>query len=160
MKYDDRFRKEAVRLSLEIGVGEAAKKLGIPYYTLAEWRKNRSNHLIKEGLRRDEEIKKMNSAELQNLIEQLQEENSRLTKEKREVEEANEIFKDALGFLSKTERKSKCFRYLQAEVTSKIYHYVFAYYNTIRINTFNLGGLPPMVYRELYYKNNLRQLTA
>ena len=105
MKYDDRFRKEAVRLSLEIGVGEAAKKLRIPYYTLAEWRKNRSNHLIKEGLRRDEEIKKMNSAELQNLVEQLQEENSRLTKEKREVEEANEILKDALGFFVQDRKK-------------------------------------------------------
>lgn len=56
--------------------------------------------------------------------------------------------------------KIPTYKMTKAEVTSKIYHYVFAYYNTIRINTFNPGGLPPMVYRELYYKNNLRQLTA
>lgn len=38
------------------------------------------------------------------------------------------------------------------EVTSIIYRYVFGYYNTKRINSFNPDGLPPMEYRKLYYK--------
>lgn len=36
--YDKQFKKEAVRLSDEIGVKKAAGQLGIPYYTLADWR--------------------------------------------------------------------------------------------------------------------------
>lgn len=105
MKYDERFRKEAVRLSFDIGIGDAAKKLGIPYYTLAEWRKNRSNHLVKKELEKDEEVKKMSMAELQNLVIKLREENAQLTKEKREVDEANEILKDALGFFAQDRKK-------------------------------------------------------
>ena len=38
------------------------------------------------------------------------------------------------------------------EVTSIIYRYVFGYYDTKRINSFNPDGLPPMEYRKLYYK--------
>ena len=45
------------------------------------------------------------------------------------------------------------------EVITKIYNYIFAYYNTIRINTFNPGGFPPSVYRQHYYKN-ITQLIA
>ena len=45
------------------------------------------------------------------------------------------------------------------EVMTKIYNYIFAYYNTIRINTFNPGGFPPSVYRQHYYKN-ITQLIA
>lgn len=32
MKYDDKFKKEAVRLSFEIGIKEAAKKLDVMSY--------------------------------------------------------------------------------------------------------------------------------
>ncbi len=38
MKYDNTFKLEALKLSDEIGVRKAAAQLGIPYYTLAEWR--------------------------------------------------------------------------------------------------------------------------
>ncbi|MET0018359.1 transposase, partial [Oscillibacter sp.] len=37
-KYDKEFKEEAVKLSDEIGVKQAAAQLGIPYYSLAEWR--------------------------------------------------------------------------------------------------------------------------
>lgn len=40
-KYSKEFKEEALKLSDEIGVKSAASQLGIQYYTLAEWRKNR-----------------------------------------------------------------------------------------------------------------------
>ena len=36
--YEKSFKEEAVRLSDEIGVKLAASQLGIPYWTLADWR--------------------------------------------------------------------------------------------------------------------------
>ena len=40
-KYDTEFKEEAVKLSDEIGVKQAAAQLGIPYCSLAEWRQKR-----------------------------------------------------------------------------------------------------------------------
>lgn len=40
-KYSKEFKVEALKLSDEIGVKKAAAQLGIQYYTIAEWRKNR-----------------------------------------------------------------------------------------------------------------------
>ena len=40
-KYDKGFKEEAVKLSDEVGVKQASAQLGIPYYTLAEWRHKR-----------------------------------------------------------------------------------------------------------------------
>ena len=42
-RYSKEFKEEALRLSDEIGVKKAASQLGLPYYTLADWRNNR-NH--------------------------------------------------------------------------------------------------------------------
>ena len=44
--YSKEFKEEAIRLSDEIGNKKAAAQLGIPYYTLADWR-NRSKHKAK-----------------------------------------------------------------------------------------------------------------
>ena len=107
MKYDDKFRKEAVRLSNEIGVAEAAKKLGIPYYTLAEWRKSRCNHAIKEELQEEDRLSTMTQDELKAIIARQKEEIERLRKAKAETEEANEILKDALGFFVQDRKKQK-----------------------------------------------------
>ena len=41
--YSKEFKEEAIRLSDEIGNKKAAAQLGIPYYTLADWR-NHSKH--------------------------------------------------------------------------------------------------------------------
>ena len=38
MTYEKSFKIEAVKLSDEIGIKKAAEQLGIPYYTLADWR--------------------------------------------------------------------------------------------------------------------------
>lgn len=39
--YDKQFKKKAVRLSDDVGVRNASEQLGIPYYTLADWRRQR-----------------------------------------------------------------------------------------------------------------------
>ncbi len=36
--YEKSFKEEAVRLSDEVGAKQAANQLGIPYWTLADWR--------------------------------------------------------------------------------------------------------------------------
>ena len=36
--YENSFKEEAVRLSDDVGVKQAAAQLGIPYWTLADWR--------------------------------------------------------------------------------------------------------------------------
>jgi len=43
-RYDKAFKEEAVRLSDEIGTKSAAEQLGVAYYTLQGWRKQRTLH--------------------------------------------------------------------------------------------------------------------
>lgn len=42
-KYNREFKTEALKLSDEIGVKMAAAQLGIQYYTIADWGKNRKS---------------------------------------------------------------------------------------------------------------------
>ena len=89
--YSEEFKAEAIRLSDEIGNKKAAAQLGIPYFTLADWRKH-SKHKPKviHPEMSDEEIRARNR--------QLERENA-------ELREANEILKDALGFFAKDRKK-------------------------------------------------------
>jgi transposase len=96
MKYDNTFKREALKLSDEIGVRKAASQLGIPYYTLAEWRSIRKNEgesvFIGSGNKReplDEKDRRIQELEA----------------ELRETKRANEILKDALGFFAESRRK-------------------------------------------------------
>jgi transposase len=88
-QYNRGFREEAVKLSNEIGVKDAAKQLGIPYYTLTDWRSSR----------RQPKPEVVPSKEEQNrrILE--------LEKENAELRNANEILKDALGFFAKDRKK-------------------------------------------------------
>lgn len=77
MTYDKRFKEEALKLSDEIGVTKAATQLGIPYYTLSNWRyKQRaygdlvhvsSGHKRETGDEKDQRIRHLEkeNAELQ-----------------------------------------------------------------------------------------------
>lgn len=88
-QYNRGFREEAVKLSNEIGVKDAAKQLGIPYYTLTDWRSSR----------RQPKPEVVPSKEEQNRrIQELEKENA-------ELRNANEILKDALGFFAKDRKK-------------------------------------------------------
>ena len=93
MTYSKEFRREAIKLSDEIGVKKAASQLGIPYYTLADWRYRRNGgrkvSIIREPM--SEKEKDARIAELE--------------KANAELERANEILKDALGFFAKDRKK-------------------------------------------------------
>ena len=42
-RYNEAYRKEALKLAKEVGRGEAAKKLGISVNSIDTWKKNGSN---------------------------------------------------------------------------------------------------------------------
>ncbi len=88
--YSKEFKEEAIRLSDEIGNKKAAAQLGIPYYTLADWR-NHSKHKPKESVTLSEEEIRIRNREVE--------------RENAELREANNILKDALSFYVKDRKK-------------------------------------------------------
>ena len=88
-RYSKEFKSEALKLSDELGVKKAAAQLGIPYYTLADWRNNRK-HAEPEPELSEVELKIRNRE---------------LERENAELRVANEILKDALGFFAKDRKK-------------------------------------------------------
>ncbi len=93
-KYDKEFKEEAVKLSDEVGIKQAAAQLGVAYYTLSEWRQKRKAYgdhaFVGSGIRRDAP---------------LDEHERQLMKEIAELRKANEILKDALGFFAKDRKR-------------------------------------------------------
>ena len=90
-KYSKEFKSEALKLSDEIGVKKAAAQLGIQYYTIAEWRKNRkAAEIALKPVLTDDELRIRNST---------------LERENAELKRANDISKDALGFFAKDRKK-------------------------------------------------------
>jgi transposase len=93
--YDKQFKEEAVRLSDEVGVKKAADQLGVPYYTLADWRSQRKQHgekaYVGSGHTYTTAGKSPREIELE--------------RENDELRRANEILKDALGFFEKDRKK-------------------------------------------------------
>mgnify|MGYP001447815100 FL=1 len=81
-RYDKGFREQALKLSDEVGLKKAVEQLGIVYGTLADWRKQRARNssTTKEGSPNPED------------------EIARLKKANSELQKANSILKDALGF--------------------------------------------------------------
>ena len=96
MTYDKSFKEEAVRLSDEIGVKKASEQLGVPYYTLTGWRRNERRYstqaYVGSGHKR-----KSNDPKEQRIYE--------LEKENRELQRANEILQEALGFFAKNRKR-------------------------------------------------------
>ena len=91
MNYSKEFKEEALKLSDEIGIKKAAEQLGLKYYTLAEWIKNRK-------VRLSEPINQLTDVEAKARIRELEKRNA-------ELEKANDILKDALGFFAKDRKK-------------------------------------------------------
>ena len=94
-RYDKGFKEEAVRLSDEIGLQKAAEQLGVAYYTLQGWRKQRTLHgdgaHIGSGRAYASADKTAREIELE--------------RENSELRRANEILKDALGFFAKDRKR-------------------------------------------------------
>lgn len=93
--YSNEFKAQALKLSDEIGTKKAASQLGIPYFTLADWR-NRVREKIEGTSLEGDTGKPLTEQELR--IRELEKENA-------ELKNANEILKDALGFFAKDRRK-------------------------------------------------------
>jgi len=90
MKYSKEFKEEAVKLSDEIGTKKACQQLGLPYFTVADWRKDRKFY--------EKKVAELSPTEQEKRILELERENDELKK-------ANEILKDALGFFAKDRKK-------------------------------------------------------
>lgn len=88
-KYSKEFKEEALKLSDEIGVKKAASQLGLQYYTIADWRKNRKADNARPALTESD----------------MRIRNKELERECNELRQANEILKDALGFFAKDRKK-------------------------------------------------------
>ena len=88
--YSKQFKEEAIRLSDEIGNKKAAAQLGIPYYTLADWR-NKSKHKPKETAVLSKEKLRIRNHELE--------------RGNAELREANNTLKDDLVFFVKDRKK-------------------------------------------------------
>ena len=91
MNYSKEFKEEALKLSDEIGVKKAAAQLGLHYYTIADWRKNRKAKRLRQIQPMSESKIKARNAELEREI--------------AELRRANDILKDALGFFAKDRKK-------------------------------------------------------
>lgn len=85
-----------VQFTDDIGVKQAAAQLGIPYWTLADWRAARkakgSQAFVGSG------HKRLPTDEKERRILELEKENA-------DLKRANEILKDALGFFAESRRK-------------------------------------------------------
>lgn len=94
-KYSNEFKKEALKLSDEIGVKKAAAQLGLPYYTLADWRNRTRNQITGKP------VVPAKSTDPEGQATRIRE----LERENAELRSANEILKDALGFFAKDRKK-------------------------------------------------------
>ena len=92
-RYDKAFKEEALRLSDEIGPVKAAEQLGVAYYTLQGWRKQRTLHGDGAHIGRGLTSADKTAREIE------------LEKEIGELRRANEILKDALGFFAKDRKR-------------------------------------------------------
>ena len=96
MTYDKSFKEEAVQLSEEIGVKKASAQWGVPYYTLTGWRRNERRYSTQAHVGSGH--KRMSADPKEQRIYELEKEN-------RELQRANEILQEALGFFAKNRRK-------------------------------------------------------
>ena len=94
-RYDKAFKEEAVRLSDEVGPKKAAEQLGVSYFTLQDWRKQRTLHgdraFIGSGHAYAPADKTPREIELEREI--------------KELRRANEILKDALAFFAEDRKR-------------------------------------------------------
>ena len=96
MTYDKSFKEEAVRLSDEIGVKKASEQLGVAYYTLTGWRRNERRYSTQAYVGSGH--KRVSADPKEQRIYELEKEN-------RELQRANEILQEELGFFAKNQRK-------------------------------------------------------
>jgi len=96
LQYDMTFKEEAVCLSDEIGIKNAATQLGISYNTLSTWRQRRKQY----GLNASP------GSGYKTLPKDIKDQRIRdLEKENAELKRSNEILQEALGFFAARRKK-------------------------------------------------------
>lgn len=95
-RYTTEFKKEALKLTEEVGLKKAASQLGIPYYTLADWRHRTRDRIMGEKAQESKPARKAEGTEQR--VQELERENA-------ELRSANEILKDALSFFVRDRKK-------------------------------------------------------
>lgn len=96
MRYDKTFKEEAIKLSDEVGLKTASNQLGVAYGTLSEWRKKRTKYGQNAFCGSGHRTFPQTSAEQR--IRELEKKNAELNR-------ANEILKEALGFFAVSRKK-------------------------------------------------------
>jgi len=102
-QYDEEFKKQAVKLAMEVGNKAAADELGIPKGTLGTWQ-----HKAKVG-EIDTGSGTRSPEDSLNLAQQLLAANKRIKEQEkriRELEELNEFLEEASAFFAASRRKS------------------------------------------------------
>lgn len=103
-KYDEEFKRQAIKLAKEVGTRIAVEELGVPKSTLLTWiRKAKAGGIdTGSGTRSPEESL--------NLAQQLQAANKKIKEQEkqiRELEELNEFLEEASAFFAASRRKSE-----------------------------------------------------
>lgn len=93
-QYDKTFKDQAIKLSDEIGVRRAADQLGIPYFTLSDWRRKRKQY---------GEAAHIGSGHVR--IDPDKQREHELEREIAELRRANGILKEALGFFVQDQKR-------------------------------------------------------
>jgi transposase len=92
--YEKDFKEEAIKLANEVGTSRASEQLGVPTSTLSGWKtsklKYKENAFSGSG---KERIIPSNATEV------------RLMKKIKELERANDILKEALGFFARSQKR-------------------------------------------------------
>ena len=94
--YDKSFKEEAIKLAEEIGTKKATEQLGISYNTLSYWRQKKKKYGQEGNVGSGNKRKPI--SEQEQLIQNLQKENS-------ELKRANDILQEALGFFAASRKK-------------------------------------------------------
>lgn len=92
--YEKEFKEQAVKMSAEMGVAKTANNLGIPMNTLYGWIARSKKHGERAHIGSDNKRIDENNSEMLKLITR-----------NRELECANEILKEALGFFVVSQKK-------------------------------------------------------
>ena len=106
-KYDDEFKKQALRLMKEVGAAEAAKQLGITRYQVYDWSKQ-----AKEGkITVSNDEKDIGSAlTTKEEIKLLRERNRALEKQIKRYQEENDFLREASAFFAASHPKLRKMR--------------------------------------------------
>jgi transposase len=92
--YDKVFKEEAVKLALDIGAPKASKDLDVPINTLYTWLSRAKAHGERAHVGSGNKRNNSGSSETAQLI-----------KRNKELERANQILKEALGFFAVSQKK-------------------------------------------------------